>query len=147
MKSIFWVDEEASVTFPDIKELQYRGYKTVQVGCAGDALDWFLSSRAELSSYVAFVIDIQLPIYDDERFVDQRKTHGTFAGLRLCELIEAKLGSDEWAAISHRFLLYTRLPDTSRMARIKEFAKERGLYFSHKDGSLLDTLIDCGLLR
>ena len=146
MNKIFWVDEEESVTFPDIKYLEYKGFVVDQVACAGDALDWFAKMRNELGSFAAFIIDIQLPIFDDDRFLGERSTHGTFAGLRLCELVEEYLGPEGWRRVSGRFLLYTRLPNTSRMARIKTFAEDKKLLFAHKDGSLIDTLIENKLI-
>ena len=148
MAKIFWVDEEDNVSYPDVKYLEYRGHLVAQEYSAGGALDWFLANKDALADYAAFVIDVQLPIHDDQRFVSEKWTHGAFAGLRLCELLEECLGRVVWERVRARSLMYTRLPDTSRMHSIQEFAEKNGIAFRHKaDGaSLVGNLVELRLI-
>lgn len=146
---LFWVDEEETVAFPDIAYLRYQGYQVDLIGSAGEAVDWFNTEKSSLEDYLAFVIDVQLPSNGDNRFHDAPTFQGAFTGLKVCELVKMNVGAELWGSLRSRFVLYTRLPDTSRMARIKEFAEAERLHFVHKlgDVSLSERLRTLGLIR
>ena len=148
MAQVFWVDEEENVAYPDVKYLEYSGHTVIQTYSAGEALDWFVLNKSNIHEYSAFVIDIQLPIFDDERFESERSTHGAFAGLKLCELVKNMIGESNWKIMRKKFLLYTRLPETNRMVRIEDFARKEEISFYHKTHniSLVENLTDLGLL-
>ena len=153
MGTFFWVDEEPNVAFPDITELELLGHVVINQKSAGSALDWLLSPDTTLDDVTAFIIDIQLPIYDDKRFTSKLGTDGALAGLQVTRLFLdsqkfTRLSNEVQANIIARTLLYTRLPDTNRISRISLFAAERGLRFRQKKGatSMLSDLHELGFV-
>lgn len=149
MNKILWVDEEVAVAFPDMLDLRFAGYFVENADTAPVALDHIIENKTTLHEYVAIVIDIQLPFDDDLRFVDPNDPYATFAGLKICDEIRRSFDNNEWEAFRKRTLLYTRLPNTRRMERIRKYASENNLSFVYKSGteSLLSKLRELKLIK
>jgi hypothetical protein len=145
---MLWVDEEETVAFPDIAYLELCGFNVELLASATEALDWFLANRERLEEYRAFVIDVQLPIGDDERFQREDISPGSFAGLTICRFLANHLDKPVWQAVRSRTLLYTQYPDTDRLSIIRNFAEAHDLRFVRKKGeeSLMAKLKETGLL-
>lgn len=148
MAIIFWVDEEENAAYPDIQKLKFLNHKVILKKSAGEALDWFLSERERMSHYAAFVLDVQLPVYDDQRFRAERETSGMFAGVRICQIVQSEFGNDLWRNIAPRVLLYTQLPNGHRTSAIEKFAHDSGIQFLRKTGtaSVIERLTHMKLL-
>jgi len=147
MGKVFWVDEEENVAYPDVMTLRYGSHEVVLVCSAPEALDWIVQNADEIDSFAAFVIDIQLPVDDDPRFDSEKTSKGTFAGLKLCDILREQMPK-LWGTMKHKVVLYTRLPDQSRFLHIRDYAKQHDVRLVHKTHNeyICNLLMDWGLI-
>lgn len=143
---VFWLDEEENAAYPEILQIKFHQIEVEYIKDVDRALDFLSGSPFCASSFSAFIIDAHMPTYGDPRLERDKETiHKSLAGVRLCSVLAADYGP-RWAELRERVLLYTNLPASERVDKVRSFAHEQGIQFQHKtaDGAIFQKLKSLG---
>ena len=140
-KLVFWLDEEENAAYPEIIQLKFHGCRVDYMSAVDRALDRITSSSFDTAIYSAFVFDAHMPNYGDRRFESANAIDKSLAGVRLCDILSSNF-STLWDTMKIRSIIYTMLPQSSRVDYIRRFASSNSIKFIHKtdDGQIYEYL-------